>query len=494
MRRASLVAIVALLAARPLAAQDFLLRLDARLQSLAYRGVRLDSVLATQVVPAPSGGLETTDGFAVDCPVGNSYCNFYRPGLKRRATPMVTSADLTAWGFGVPGLSIHANGRLGIDLAPANVWPGTDPALQLFVGYVEYANAWLTGRGGRQIERGRLGYTGFDGGSVTLRNTRRGLSATGFIGFGLARAAPVSVTSPSVNPLGDFQPGKRHLVAGAEAAWQNNWVETRLEYQREVDRETRNFVSERAALSATFRPARRWRLNAGAEYDIARASLGTSDIEVRYGRTAWSAAAGVRRYRPYFDLWTIWGVFSPVGYTSLQGSGTLSPLRWLDLHARGERYWYQATGADAPLQGTEDRGWRWNAGAGVAVAPQWYLGVNYSAEFGPGATSRGWDGSASWQLRPSLSISAEGGQLSRPLEFRSYTSNLKWVGMHSTFKAGERLRFSASALYYAENRVRPDAGAFRWNQTRLTGGISWLLGSGADHVPLPPAIRRGGDR
>lgn len=494
MRAAQLLAAATVLVARQLPAQDYLLRLDARVQSVAYRGVRLDSVLATAVVPGANGGLETTDGYAVDCPAGATHCQFYRAGAAQRGGPMVTSADLTAWGFGVRGLSLHANARLGLDLGNADVWPGTNPAVQLFEGYLEYTNAWLTGRAGRQTERGRLGYTGFDGGMVTLRDGNHGLSGMVYAGFGLARATALPVTSPALNPLDEFQPRQRQLVAGGEARWQTQRLETRLEYQREVDRDTRNFVSERVALSATIRPAMGWRLDAGSEYDIARGEFGTSDVELRYGRTSWSVAAGARRYRPYFDLWTIWGAFSPVAYTAAQGSVRVSPSHWLDLHAGGERYWYDASGAEVPLQVTEDAGWRWNSGLGVTPATGWYFSANYRAEFGPGASSRGWDASASWQPLAALSLSAEGGHLSRPLEFRFSDSRLDWFGGQVDLKAGDRLRCFVSALRYLEDRDRPDAGAFSWNQTRLTAGISWLLGSGADQIPLPPAIRRGGER
>jgi len=493
-RAARLIGAVLLLAAPPLLAQDYLLRLDARVQSVDYRGVRLDSVLATAVVPGPNGGLQTTGGYAVDCPPGASHCQFYRPGTIQRSGPMVTSADLTAWGFGVRGVSLHANGRLGLDLGSADIWPGTDPALQLFEAYLEYAGSAVTARAGRQTERGRLGYTGFDGALLTLRNAGRGLSGTVYGGFGLARASALPVTNPALNPLDEFQPRLRQLVAGGDIRWQTSRFESRLEYLREVDRDTRNFVSERAALSATLRPFRGWRLDAGSEYDFARGELGSSDATLRYGHTSWSAAGGVRRYRPYFDLWTIWGVFSPVAYTALEGSGRLSPTAWLDLHAGGERYWYDATGADTPLQASEDAGWRWNGGAGVKPAPGWYLTGDYRAEFGPGASSRGWDASASWQPSRLLSLSAEGGHLSRPLEFRFSTSRLDWVGGQLDLRASERLRFSASAIRYWENRDRPDAGAFDWNQTRLTAGLSWLLGSGADRIPLPPAVRSGGER
>src|SRR5688572_11557460 len=69
-----------LLAAGPLAAQDYRLRLDARLQSVSFRGVALDSILAGAAVADSTGSLYTPDGFAVLCLPGEAYCTYFRPG------------------------------------------------------------------------------------------------------------------------------------------------------------------------------------------------------------------------------------------------------------------------------------------------------------------------------------------------------------------------------------------------------------------------------
>lgn len=478
-----------------LAAQGYLLRLDSRVQSVAYRGVRIDSVALANTVVGPGGGRETTDGFAVDCAAGAVACTFYRPGKERRGGPMVTSADLTAWGLGIQRLSLHANARLGVDLGSSDVWPGTDPALQLLEGYLDYAGEWFDVRAGRQIETGRLGYTGYDGGAFTARSVNTGLSGRLYAGFGLARATALPVTAGALNPLDEFQPRQRQLVAGAVGEWRNARVDARLEYQREVDRDTRNFVSERVALSGTLRPlGRELGLSAGSEYDIARGEWGTSDVTLRYSRSRWNASAGARYYRPYFDLWTIWGVFSPVGYTAMNGSVGLSPAKGLELTASGERYWYKETFATTPLVDVEDKGWRWNIGAGYAFHQGWHAGGSYHAEFGAGASSKGWDAHLSWQPKSLFSISADGGHLVRPLEFRVDEASLDWIGVQADLKPTERLRLGVSATRYMEDRQRPDAAAFDWDQTRLVASISWLLGSGADRLPLPPAVRRRGDR
>lgn len=61
---------------------------------------------------------------------------------------------------------------------------------------------------------------------------------------------------------------------GAAVGWSSRLAEVRLDYQREVDRESRHFASERTAVSLDFHPRPRWSLVAGAEYDLARSASG----------------------------------------------------------------------------------------------------------------------------------------------------------------------------------------------------------------------------
>lgn len=496
-RTAPVLATVAMIcaAAQSAQCQGFLLRLDSRVQSVAYRGVRLDSVALANTVITAGGGRETSDGFAADCAPGAINCTFYRPGEKVRSAPMVTSVALTAWGIGLPRVSIHANARLGFDLQGDKRWPGLDPAVQLLEGYVDYAGDWFSAQAGRQLESGRLGYLGYDGAGFTARSDHLGLSARVYAGLGLARSTALPVTSPALNPLDDFQPERRQLVAGGRAEWNTPRADARVEYQREVDRETRNFVSERIGVSATLRPLDpHWSLTGGSEYDLARDQWGTSDLSLRYSRTRWSSSAGVRYYRPYFDLWTIWGVFSPVGYTAANWAASATPFKGLDLSGSAERYWYADAEVRNGLVTVEDRGWRWNAGAGWAIRPSWHARAGYHAEFGPGAASKGWDAGLSWRDGRRISLSADGGHLTRPLEFRYNDVTLDWAGIQADLQATDQLRFGLSATRYWEKHRRPDSGAFDWNQTRLAASISWLLGSGADRIPLPPAVRRRGTR
>jgi hypothetical protein len=215
---------------------------------------------------------------------------------------------------------------------------------------------------------------------------------------------------------------------------------------------------------------------------------GTSDLAVRYDTPRLSADGGLRRYRPHFDLWTIWGAFSPVPYVATHGSVSGSPLRRLRLRAGGERFWFDDSGAETALVSSEDEGWRWSFGATLVVDPRLTLDAGYRAEFGPGASSRSWEGRATYLPAATLSLSAYGSTLTRPLEFRFADAQVDAIGLDAEFRPSDRLRFAVSGGQFFEDRRRPDAAAFDWNQFRLEARVTYLFG--LDQNRLPPAIRR----
>ena len=469
-------------------AQGYQLRIDTRAQTAAYRGVRQDSMLAIDVVSAPSGGLQTADGFFVRCPPGSTFCYFFRPGAYRQGGPLVSSMDLTMWGIGVRGLSLRVNGRAGVDLGESEVWPGTEPAVQLLEAYAEYALRSVTARAGRQLLANRLGIAGVDGGRVTLR-AGAGLEAEVYVGLGLARATGLPVSSAVLNPLDDFQPRKRQWVAGGAAGWSGPRGNVRIDYQREVERESRQFTSERAAISGEVRPFDRWSLAAGLEYDFANTWFGNADATLRYVSPPITATVGARQYRPHFDLWTIWGAFSPVPYHAVNATVWLRPLRRLELRGRWERYTFSATETETPLVDVDNDGWRLSAGASFSPDAVWTVDLGYREEFGPGASSHGLEGSVTAVPNARLTLTAYASTLDRPLEFRFEEAGVDVFGLDAEWRPGERIRLGLGGAHYAEDRRRPDASGFDWNQTRLNARVTLLFGTGADHAPLPRALR-----
>jgi len=487
-RRAA--ALVACVAALPgvAGAQGYRLRVDTRAQTAAYRGVALDSIPVGDTVSTPGSGPTSPDGFAVRCLAGASYCTFFRPGAVQRGGPLTSTADLTLWNLGMRGLSVHAAGRLGVDLSTADVWPGTDPAVQLFEGYAEYVVTRATARLGRQIVASRLGTMGFDGAGLVLRDAGRRLEVQGYLGWGLARGTALPVTSPALNPLDDFQPRQRQLVAGLGAGWSGRPADLRLDYLREVDPRSHAFVSERVGLEAALRPVTGVSLAGGADYDIAAGWWGSAEASLGYATRKVSATLGARRYRPHFDLWTIWGAFSPVPYRAVHGAVSFVVNPQLAVRGRYERYHFANAETATPLFDAEEDGWRWELGATVTPRPGWALDGGYRREFGPGAAAAGVAGTVTYAPSRRLTLVLLGSTVDRPLEFRYNDATVRAYGVDAQAEATPRVRLGFSATWYEEIHRRPDAGAFDWDQLRVSARVVVLFGAGADTGGLPPAI------
>ena len=486
----ALLGLLTLAGGSPVAAQGYRVRLDSRLQSVSWRGVESGTIPRAQAIPQPGGGFLTPDGYAALC--GEGTCSFFAPGAELRGVPWVTQADLTVWGLGIAGLSARGNARWATDLGDSAIWPGTEPAVQLLEGYLEYARAGLNARAGRQLLLGRLGAYGLDGGRVLYHHRRSGLEAGGYAGWGLARGAMLPVTDPALNPLDDFQPRDRQVVAGLELGWNRNAVDARLEYRRELDPAVDYFVSERAAASVALRPHRRLGLAAGGEYDLAFGQVGSADLSLSWIDARYSVTGGVRRYRAFFDLWTIWGAFSPVAHHAWHLSGTVRPGSRLTLRARGQRFRFDDTETFTPAVTVEDRGWRFETGVTWSPARDWSVDAGYRTEFGPGASSRGFDGRVTWTVTDRLWLSAHGIRTKRPLELRYDDAELLGFGADVEFRPDDRWRLGLTAARYDEQRKRPDARALDWDQLRIAARITLLFGSNADRLPLPRAVPRGG--
>jgi len=299
------------------------------------------------------------------------------------------------------------------------------------------------------------------------------------------------VTSPALNPLDDFQPRRRQIVAGAGGGWTGAWGEVHAEYLREVDLDVDYFVSERVGVQAVARPpVPGLTLQGGSDWDLAMGEWGSAEGSVTYTRSRLTATAGARRYRPHFALWTIWGAFSPVPYHATFGRVSLRATDWLDVRASGEQYAYSPADVSTALVVMEDAGWRYEVGATASVVPGMTIDGAYHADFGPGASAAGATGTISYAPDSRILVTVQGATLQRPLEFRFDESRLKSIGLDLQASVTAPLRLGVGGVYYDEARRRPDAQALDWNQFRVTAFATIAFGKGADLRGLPPAVRR----
>ncbi len=486
----ALALVLAVTVAGSARAQGYRARVDLRGQGAAFRGVQVDSIPAGQVVTDAQGSQFSPDGFAVRCN-GGPYCYLFRPGAVQRGGPVTGTVDLAVWGVGLPGLSFRLNARADQTLGRLDAWPGTsasEPTLQLLEGYAEYATRPVTVQAGRVQTFTRLGSIGFDGGRVVAREHRLGLEASAYGGYGLARGIALPVTSPALNPLDEYQAREQELAAGGTVSWAGPWAEARGVYQRTVDGRSNYLSSERWGLDLVVRPPLRGlSVSGGGDYDMARQFWGSADVTATFARGPVAAWVGGRRYRPHFDLWTIWGVFSPVPYNAGHALIALTPRRGFTLSARGERYVFGAADAESPLVDEQRSGWRWSARAQADLPRGLEIDAGYRREFGPGAASSGFEAAGIWRPNEALALTVHGAALDRPLEFRYDNASVWELGAQAEVRTGGRWSWSVDASRYAETRDRPDAGAFDWNQFRVSTRFSVALGSGADRERLPPA-------
>src|ERR1041384_1971342 len=74
-------------------------------------------------------------------------------------------------------------------------------------------------------------------------------------------------------------------------------------------------------------------VQAGSDWDLAMGQWGSAEVAATYTQARYSGTVGLRRYRPHFELWTIWGAFSPVPYHTWFARGSAHAAAWLDIRS-----------------------------------------------------------------------------------------------------------------------------------------------------------------
>ncbi len=430
---------------------------------IELRSLRTDTVDPSAVVRDADGRFRV-NGIPVDCRPAIP-CVLFRPGEREQGVTLTQDLRFTAWGFGVRHLSATAYVRAraqGGDFT----FPRSDDAFDALIAYVEYDNAPVRVRLGRQVAAGGLGFSSFDGASALYR-TGSALAAELYGGRSLARGL-YEPRADVLRGLEDFVPDQTVLLfGGALDVRPVHGLDLAARYQREIFSDRSGLASERASAEAVVTLAPLTILGS-VDYDFAFDRIGKADVRARVPLpSGFSAELRGRRYVPYFELWTIWGFFDPVAYHEAEALVAWRADPRVGLLAAGAYRAYEETNAAVfgPTLASDSR--RVTVGGWWQPASEWRLDGSVRRETGFGAAYGGGDVSAQWQPAEGTFLRAWATAFEQIEEFRVGEGSVLGGGIDASIRLRQRWVVDGGVGLYRHGSTRRDSPD--WNQRR-----AWL--------------------
>jgi len=455
---------------------------------IAVRPFTSDSIAAEDVIGDGLLG-ETPDGLPVRCITDQAFCYYSRPDDRTATIPFLNDVTVSAWGLG-RGVRLRARlfVRAGLEGDP-RIWPRANDPFDAVELYVDVARAWGSVRAGRQARTSGLGYYNYDGASVTFRPSR-GLALDAYGGWSLARGLNEPRNSSSLQAIEPFAPEDRGLIFGLGAAYRPSpRGGVSLLYQREDQNDLEAQLSERVALAANYNWTR-ISLGGSADGDLALGQLNHANLQgsMRLG-PQWSADLFARHYQPFFELWTIWGAFSPVAFDEAgAGLGWRPPGGRFDVRGHVAYRAYQETEASTTFGSARDTGWRAGATVTVDLGPDWELQGMYSGDVNPGA-ARTQGGvhvrrNAGWNSYVGLGLQVS--QLA--YEYRINEGYLTGLVLDGGVELSPRTHLSGSLQGYLHRGIDSSPAA-DWSQFRASVRLNWTIGPEPGIRAITPKTR-----
>lgn len=432
-----------------------------------------DTVLRTDVT-VDEDGRTFFDGHPVVC-VGER-CSFYRAADVEHAVVLTQDVTATAWGFGVQGLSATLLLRGRADVGGAFEWPRSDDPFDALLAYAELTREDWRVRLGRQRTVSGLGFSGYDGVEGQYQ-ALPWLLLEAYGGRSLARGLeePRHEALEGIEP---FLPDRNAwLLGGAVHAEPFAGTSAALRYQREIWSDRSALISERASLDVRTDALSPVALEGALDWDVAFGRVGKAHLRARTplldGRLVLEATA--RRYLPYFELWTIWGFFSPVGYREGELQARWVPRPHLSVWGGAGVREYEDHDAPVILIPLTDDA-RWLALGGRVGLPRGFgFTGSYRFEDGFGAWLSSGDASLSWRRGDRFGVDVHGTAFQQIQEFRIGEGVVLGGGVGADVAVTRRIRLSGGLDVYRQTfENRPSA--VDWNQTRGWTSLEVTLG------------------
>ena len=464
-------------------AQDFRGSLSNMARYVEIRPIARDTVdsLSTTI---DENGRPTFEGRPVFCQ--GQTCTFYRPAPAEHTVAMSQDLSLTAWGFGVEGLSGTLFLRARQELAGDFTWPRYDDPFDAILAYAELAREHYRVRAGRQRSLTGLGFYSFDGISAYV-TPGDWVTVELYGGRSLARALE-EPRHEALDAIENFIPDNNAWLVGAAAEFSAaHGSAASIRYQREIWSDRAALISERASLDVRSSILRVVHVEAAADYDVAYNRLGKAHVTLRgqLMQNRLSLEATARRYLPFFELWTIWGVFSPVSYHEAELQAGWRANERIDVSASASLLRYEDAEAAIFIAPAKDETHRFALRGRVRPDEAWTIAGEYRLESGFGAYLSSGELSAAWRPSQRLSVGAYGTAFQQILEFR--TGEAVVFGLGATFDYGlsAELHLNGGGTFYQqafENRP----SSVDWNQKRAWLGIEWSFGRDPGEEALQP--------
>ncbi len=456
---------------------------------LAAQGVRITGVTSTQLIElrrlvldsadastiAGTGEWRTTaEGVPALCPATSAFCTFERSGERVSAAPVLQDLTIAAWGWR-EGFSMHANVRARGQLWSREgfMYPRANDRFDALEAYAELDRSAWRARLGRQWITGGLGAYVFDGGNALLR--RDAFSLEGWGGRALVAGLAEPYTSEQLAAVDNLPPPENGYVFGGRARYRPNpLAAAAVMYQRVILADRSGLYSERASLDASTRQFSAVAVDLGLNYDFSTGAWNEARLRVGtgLGRTL-GYSLEVRHSRPFFELWTIWGAFAPVGFDEERATVNWMPRGSpFSLALRGAYRTYADADAGFTLR---TNGWR--AGGDVAwqgASPLSAFG-SYDVDIGSGAASTDVRTGVRWSATDAYALGADLSVTQNIYEYRVGTGRIYGAGLDGSVRLAPDVRLVLGAALYQHTLTNGAPGP-DWTQRRAAARFEWTVG------------------
>jgi hypothetical protein len=472
---------VAAILLRPVAGrgQDAQLTATTSVQYVTIRRLVEDSV---PVEETRGDGLlrRALGGQIVRCVTGERVCRFTRSADPVSMAPIIQDVTVSAWGY-TPGLRVYAHLRTRTEIGGGSeFWPRADDSFDALAAYAELDRQAFRVRAGRQWKTSGLGFYTFDGVSILVRSAAP-LSIEAYGGWSLVRGISEPHTTGALAAIEPLAPDERALLLGAALAYRPTSRSTvSAVYQREIRTDRLGLYSERLSLAGSLTRSR-VAVNGSLEADVASRIVNEAHLRTRVAvRPDLAVNVYARRYRPFFELWTIWGAFAPVGFTEFGISGALTPAeKPFAIDVDAARRAYSDTDASTAFGTVRSSGWRIGVSSSVQLDPVWMVSGRYALDIGLGAARSDGGVRVQRQLGENGQFGASALAFQRLSEFRVSEGVVLGLTADGALKVARRTRVGGSLGIYRHEPAgsTPDVN---WSQLRGSFRFEWTLGADPD--------------